>query len=156
MFPCHCLQIWRVRECDELYQQLRPSFSQLPPDFQSSVHYHLGIHAGHPPMKLLRALRAAAHAAGGTQYCVPCSGKCSCCKHTAQSTASRLQLMKQVAQRTFKVLRVLRYAVVVVVEGASRHVSASLCCVMRGSCVFGSRVHRRYASQQQMQLQQAY
>ncbi|KAF6266108.1 Ribokinase-like protein [Scenedesmus sp. NREL 46B-D3] len=58
-------QIWRVRECDELYQQLRPSFSQLPAAFQSSVHYHLGIHAGHPPMKLLRALRDAAHARGG-------------------------------------------------------------------------------------------
>jgi hypothetical protein len=66
--PAFCLQIWRVRECDELYQQLRPSFSQLPASFQSSVHYHLGIHAGHPPMKLLRALRDAAHTRGGEEH----------------------------------------------------------------------------------------
>ncbi|WIA36336.1 hypothetical protein OEZ86_007657 [Tetradesmus obliquus] len=58
-------QIWRVRECDELYQQLRPSFAQLPAAFQASRHYHLGIHAGHAPMKLLRALREASHARGG-------------------------------------------------------------------------------------------
>lgn len=52
-------------DCPGLYQQLRPTFEQLPPHFQSSKHYHLGIHATHPPMKLLAALRAAAHSNGG-------------------------------------------------------------------------------------------
>ena len=51
-------------ECPELYQQLLPTFEELPSHFQASKHYHLGIHAAHPPMKLLRALRKAAHTAG--------------------------------------------------------------------------------------------
>ncbi|KAI8472250.1 MAG: Ribokinase-like protein [Monoraphidium minutum] len=58
-------QVWRSPECDALYGQLRPSFSQLPPSFQAAANYHLGIHAAHPPMTLLRQLRAAAHARGG-------------------------------------------------------------------------------------------
>lgn len=61
----HIMQVWRVPECAELYQQLRPRFDELPTHFQSSTHYHLGIHAAHPPMKLLAALRAAAHNRGG-------------------------------------------------------------------------------------------
>ncbi|KIZ02012.1 26S proteasome regulatory subunit T6, partial [Monoraphidium neglectum] len=58
-------QVWRSRECDALYGQLRPSFSELPPSFQAASTYHLGIHAAFPPMKLLRSLRDAAHAQGG-------------------------------------------------------------------------------------------
>jgi hypothetical protein len=66
--PAACpslVQVWRVPDCPELYQQLRPTFDELPAHFQSSRHYHLGIHASHPPMKLLRALQAAAHRRGG-------------------------------------------------------------------------------------------
>lgn len=59
------MQVWRVPDCPGLYQQLRPTFEELPPHFQSSKHYHLGIHASHPPMKLLRALRKAAHSNAG-------------------------------------------------------------------------------------------
>lgn len=59
------VQVWRVLECAELYQQLRPAFEQLPAHFQCAQHYHLGIHAAHPPMKLLKALAAAAHSRNG-------------------------------------------------------------------------------------------
>lgn len=52
-------------ECDELYAQLRPRWEQLPAPLQAGRAYHLGIHAAHPPMTLLAALRAAAHAHGG-------------------------------------------------------------------------------------------
>jgi hypothetical protein len=71
MFSCHAgchvrlLQVWRSRECPELYRQLRPSFDTLPPAYQAARHFHIGIHAGHPPMTLLRQLREAAHARGG-------------------------------------------------------------------------------------------
>jgi len=58
-------QVWRSPERDELYAQLRPSFGQLPGSFQVAHTYHLGIHAAHAPMKLLRGLRDAAHARGG-------------------------------------------------------------------------------------------
>ncbi|GBF88120.1 26S proteasome regulatory subunit [Raphidocelis subcapitata] len=58
-------QVWRSPECDALYGQLRPSFEQLPASFRASRSYHLGIHAAHPPMRLLGALRDAAHARGG-------------------------------------------------------------------------------------------
>lgn len=59
-------QVWRSRECDALYGQLRPAFEQLPGSYQlATANYHLGIHAAHPPMKLLAALREAAHARGG-------------------------------------------------------------------------------------------
>lgn len=37
----------------------------MPPAFQRSSNYHLGIHPLHPPMRLLAALRAAAHSNGG-------------------------------------------------------------------------------------------
>lgn len=68
------VQVWRVPDCPELYQQLRPTFDELPAHFQASRHYHLGIHASHPPMKLLRALQAAAHSRGGAHTVSLASG----------------------------------------------------------------------------------
>jgi len=59
------VQVWRSRECDELYAQLRPAFELLPPSFQTSRSFHLGIHAARPPLQLLRALKRAAAARGG-------------------------------------------------------------------------------------------
>lgn len=60
-------QVWRGRDdpCDELYNMLRPRYDTMPPAFQRSSNYHLGIHPLHPPMRLLAALRAAAHSNGG-------------------------------------------------------------------------------------------
>jgi hypothetical protein len=72
---CMCVQVWRVPDCPGLYQQLRPTFEQLPPHFQASKHYHLGIHASHPPMKLLRALQAATHSNGGESLYIKFLGK---------------------------------------------------------------------------------
>ncbi len=40
-------------------------YDTMPPAFQRSSNYHLGIHPLHPPMRLLAALRAAAHSNGG-------------------------------------------------------------------------------------------
>jgi sugar/nucleoside kinase (ribokinase family) len=67
-------QVWRVPECDALYRQLRPKFEQLPTRLQAARHYHLGIHAAHPPMTLLRHLRAAARARGGEGATQRCAG----------------------------------------------------------------------------------
>jgi hypothetical protein len=63
--PARRPQVWRSPECDALYGQLRPGFEQLPGSFRVARAYHLGIHAAHAPMRLLRSLRAAAHAQGG-------------------------------------------------------------------------------------------
>ncbi|GIL78363.1 hypothetical protein Vretimale_7719 [Volvox reticuliferus] len=60
-------QIWRGRDdpCDELYDMLRPKYDIMPPHFQRSCNYHLGIHPLHPPLRLMRQLRQAARANGG-------------------------------------------------------------------------------------------
>uniref|UniRef100_A0A7S0RQS8 Carbohydrate kinase PfkB domain-containing protein n=1 Tax=Chlamydomonas leiostraca TaxID=1034604 RepID=A0A7S0RQS8_9CHLO len=60
-------QVWRGAgdPCDELYSMLRPRIDNLPPHFLRAPTYHIGIHPLHPPLKLLRALREAAHAHGG-------------------------------------------------------------------------------------------
>lgn len=58
-------QVWRSPECDALYHQLLPSFSELPHGFRRSANYHLGLHAAHPPVALLQQLRQAAHAHSG-------------------------------------------------------------------------------------------
>ncbi|GLI71434.1 hypothetical protein VaNZ11_016648 [Volvox africanus] len=60
-------QIWRGRDdpCDELYNMLRPKYDAMPPHFQRSRNYHLGIHPLHPPLLLMRQLRQAARANGG-------------------------------------------------------------------------------------------
>jgi sugar/nucleoside kinase (ribokinase family) len=58
-------QVWRSPECDGLYRQLLPAFDQLPAGFRGAGAYHLGLHAAHPPMRLLAQLREEAHARGG-------------------------------------------------------------------------------------------
>lgn len=60
-----CQQVWRVPEHPELYQQLLPSFAQLPKHYQNSRNYHFGIHAAHPPLRLIQAVKQAAERAGG-------------------------------------------------------------------------------------------
>ncbi len=63
-------QVWRGRgdPCDALYDMLRPRFDSMPITYQTqAANYHLGIHPLHPPHKLMRSLRAAAHARGGEE-----------------------------------------------------------------------------------------
>ncbi|GFR44587.1 hypothetical protein Agub_g5864, partial [Astrephomene gubernaculifera] len=60
-------QIWRGRDdpCEELYDMLRPRYDSLPPAFRTSANFHLGLHPLHPPLRLMRQLRRAAHENGG-------------------------------------------------------------------------------------------
>ncbi|GIL57814.1 hypothetical protein Vafri_13053 [Volvox africanus] len=44
---------------------LRPKYDTMPPHFQRSCNYHLGIHPLHPPLLLMQQLRQAARANGG-------------------------------------------------------------------------------------------
>lgn len=75
-------------ETDELYAQLLPKFSQLPPSFQQARSYHLGVHPLYLPRKLLASLRAAAHASGGLL---------SAETYTASESAPSLQQIRDLA-----------------------------------------------------------
>ena len=44
---------------------LRPKFDGLPEHFRRARSFHIGVHPLHPPLKLLRELRQAAHSRGG-------------------------------------------------------------------------------------------
>eukprot|EP00878_Enallax_costatus_P044474 GHUV01053115.1.p1 GENE.GHUV01053115.1~~GHUV01053115.1.p1 ORF type:complete len:173 (-),score=22.65 GHUV01053115.1:84-602(-) len=65
-----CMQIWRVPDCPAVYQQLLPAFDQLPQHFQSATNYHFGIHAAHPPIALIEAVRQAAKTTGGGKHVI--------------------------------------------------------------------------------------
>jgi hypothetical protein len=59
------VQVWRCPQSAALWQQLFPGFHTLPGPYQAARHYHLVLHASHPPMELLQQLREVAHARGG-------------------------------------------------------------------------------------------